>query len=103
MSLESRLCCERTYLIDRESLFDLLDTLLNTPSVVCSSDKSLSSILCLERPEDVSDRDQLPDHEIIMSIKCSEHNENVVTSQEQRAVLSHYHRSSSRSTYPVFY
>jgi hypothetical protein len=89
--LESRLSCEQTYLVALESLFDLLNTILDASSVVCSSDESFDSFSFLKRFEDVGDRFQFSNHRIIMSIECSEGRVDVVTSQEQPAVLSRYH------------
>jgi hypothetical protein len=88
--LESRLSCEQTYLVTLESLFDLLNTILDASGIVCSSDESFDSFLCLKGFEHVGDRYQLSNHRIIMSIECSEGRVDVFTSQEQPAVLSHY-------------
>jgi hypothetical protein len=101
--LESRLSCKQTCLVALESLFDLLDTVLDASGVVCSSDESFDSMLFLEGFEDVGDRYQLSNYRITMSIEYSEGVVDVVTSQEPPAALSRYHRSSSRSIYPIFH
>jgi hypothetical protein len=101
MSLDSRVSRDQTYLVEFESLLELLETLLDASGVVCSSDESFGSFLSLEGFEDVGDNYQLPNHPINMSIEFLEDNAEVVTPQEQPAVFSRYHQSSSRSTYPV--
>jgi hypothetical protein len=101
MSLDSRVSRDQTYLVEFESLLELLETLLDASGVVCSSDEPFGSFLSLEGFEDVGDNYQLPNHPINMSIEFLEDNAEVVTPQEQPAVFSRYHQSSSRSTYPV--